>query len=391
MTTGIRERGAGTFEIKYYVTDPATGRRVARYASFRGAKRQAQAKRSELIVAAANGGIVDRSKETLGEFLIRWDRDWCAHNVGPKTRERWQQLAAIQVTARIGGMPIQRIEPSHLISLYATLLREGGAAGGPLAPRTVGHVHRMLRRAFGHALTWKTIREDPSARVSPPKVEEVEVAIPSEDEVAAILDHMRDRDPQLHAIAVTALSTGARLGELCALAWSAFDETAGTLKIARSLESTKAGLRFKTPKTRSGKRTIGVSAWAVETLRAQWKRQQEQRLALGMGRASPDDLIFAKFDGAPLEPDTLSKAWLRLTAAATGRSIGLHALRHHHASSLIAAGVDILAISRRLGHASPTITLSVYGHLYPNIDDRAVQATDAMFARVRTKRLTSGD
>ena len=88
-------------------------------------------------------------------------------------------------------------------------------------------------------------------------------------------------------------------------------------------------------------------------------------------------------DGSPLEPDTLSRNWLNNTLAATGRLINLHSLRHHHASNLIRAGVDFLTLSRRLGHASPTITLGVYGHLYPNVDDKAALALEAMFKRVR--------
>lgn len=68
-----------------------------------------------------------------------------------------------------------------------------------------------------------------------------------------------------------------------------------------------------------------------------------------------------------------------------GRPFNLHSLRHHHASNLIAAGIDILTISRRLGHANPSITLAVYGHLYPNTDDRAAQVIEAMFARVRAE------
>jgi integrase len=89
-------------------------------------------------------------------------------------------------------------------------------------------------------------------------------------------------------------------------------------------------------------------------------------------------------DGSPYRPNTLSRDWLRATAA-VGRSINRHSLGHHHASDLIAAGIDILTISRRLGHANPSITLGVYGHLYPNTDDRAAQVIEARFAGVRAE------
>jgi integrase len=166
------------------------------------------------------------------------------------------------------------------------------------------------------------------------------------------------------------------------LCWKDFDAGAGMLRIERSLETTaEEGLRVKGPKTKHGKRTIGLPASTVEELRAHWKAQGEERLASGLGRATPDDPIFAMADGSPLKPNTLSRNWLRSTGA-VGRPINLHSLRHHHASNLIAAGLDVLTVSRRLGHASPTITLSVYGHLYPRADDRAAQAIEAMFTRV---------
>ena len=56
----------------------------------------------------------------------------------------------------------------------------------------------------------------------------------------------------------------------------------------------------------------------VTELQGHWKRQQEERLSLGLGRAGPEDLIFAMPDGSPLEPDTLSRNWMNNTLAATG-------------------------------------------------------------------------
>ena len=267
-------------------------------------------------------------------------------------------------------------------------MREGGVGGKPLAPVTVGHCHRLLRRALGHAAAWGLIQQNPAAVARPPRVADQEIEIPSEAEIATVLKRLREHNRRLYALAVLALSTGTRRGELCALTWKDFDDKAGTLRIERSLETTsEEGLRVKGPKTRHGRRTISLPAPAIEELRAHWRAQGGERLALGLGRATPDDLIFAMPDGSPLKPDTLSKDWLRATRA-VGRSINLHSLRHHHASNLIAAGVDVLTISRRLGHASPTITLGVYGHLYPNADDRAAQAIEAMFARVSLLSIT---
>ena len=66
-------------------------------------------------------------------------------------------------------------------------------------------------------------------------------------------------------------------------------------------------------------------------------------------------------------------------AAAGMPGVTLHSLRHTHASMLIASGMDVLTISRRLGHGSPTITLRVYGHLIHGTDDRAAQIMEAAF------------
>ena len=63
----------------------------------------------------------------------------------------------------------------------------------------------------------------------------------------------------------------------------------------------------------------------------------------------------------------------------------LHGLRHTHVSQLIAAGLDVLTISRRIGHASAAITLGVYGHMFGNTDARAAEIMEATFSKVRTE------
>ena len=95
-----------------------------------------------------------------------------------------------------------------------------------------------------------------------------------------------------------------------------------------------------------------------------------------------DSLVFARWDGGTRSPHWLTQKFaLRMDALKVDCS--LHGLRHTHVSQLIAAGMDVLTISRRIGHASPTITLSVYGHLFTNTDARAAEIMEATFAKIR--------
>src|SRR5262249_2303026 len=146
-----------------------------------------------------------------------------------------------------------------------------------------------------------------------------------------------------------------------ALRWQDVDLERATVRIERAVEQTKAGLRTKAPKTKAGKRTISISPWLVAELRAHHTRQQERRLKLGMGRATEDSLVFARWDGEMRSPHWLTQKFAQAMVA-LGIDCKLHGLRHTHVSQLIAAGLDVLTISRRIGHASPAITLNVYGH-----------------------------
>lgn len=378
MTGHVRRRGERSWELKFDIgTDPLTGRRKTRYTSFRGTKREAEIELARLIAAASQGQSVDPSRETVGGFLDRWLRDWAATNVSPKTAETYAHHLK-HVRRHIGERRLQQLRPIDLAELYARLSREVG-----LAPRTIGHIHRILNRALGHAVQWSVIERSAADLVSPPPVPSVEIAILAEGEAQAILAKLTGR--AIFPLAVLALTTGMRRGELCALRWQDVDLNRAKLRVEQSLEQTRSGLRFKAPKTRHGRRTIALPPSAITVLRAHWKAQQEQRLALGMGRALRSELVFATWEGKPRSPNGLTKEW-----SVAMRELGLphatlHSLRHTHASQLIAAGIDVLTVSRRLGHGSPAITLSVYGHLFSNTDDRAAAVAETAFSGMRTE------
>jgi integrase len=148
------------------------------------------------------------------------------------------------------------------------------------------------------------------------------------------------------------------------------------VRVECSLEETAARLRIKPPKTRQGLRTISLPKSTVETLRDHHRCQLEQRLSLGLGRPGSEDWVFQAPDGSPCPPDKLSRDWGNVVRDRKLPRVMFHALRHSHASALIAAGVDIVTVSRRLGHGSPAITLGVYAHLFDRTDALAAQAIE---------------
>ena len=244
------------------------------------------------------------------------------------------------------------------------------------APRTIQVTHVCIHRALGQAKTWGLVRDNVAEIVKPPKAPDQETPMLQPAQAAALLDRLRGKP--LYLLASLGLGTGMRRSEMLALRWQDIDLDAGRLTIERSLEQTTAGgVKPKSPKTRAGRRTISLPARLVTELRAHWRDQQQRRLALGIGRASDDSPVFATVDGGFLSPNGITKAWPRAMAEIGMPGVTLHSLRHTHASTLIASGMDVLTVSRRLGHASAVVTLRVYGHLIAGTDDRAAQIMDA--------------
>jgi len=289
-------------------------------------------------------------------------------NHSNKTYERHEELLRLHVIPKIGNVPIQKLKALDLQSLYS------GHAG---APRTKLHIHRLLHRMLGHAVQWNLVSQNVAERVDAPSVQDKEVEILTEAEVQRVLEALRGRS--LYPIVFTALGTGMRRGELLALRWKDVDLDGATLRVEQSLEQTKrGGLAFKPPKTKYGRRSISLPASVVTELRQHLKATLERRMLLGQGKIADDALVFATELGNTRSPNAMTKEWRSAVHAAKLKAT-FHSLRHTHASSLIAAGIDVLVLSRRLGHGSPVITLKVYGHLFKP-DDRAAAAIEGLLS-----------
>ena len=155
-----------------------------------------------------------------------------------------------------------------------------------------------------------------------------------------------------------------------ALRWRDLDFTTGELHVERSYDS-KARL-YVEPKSRAGGRRVPIVAVLRAHLRA---------LALATDRSDSDAVVVGEQDGKPFDYDAAVARARAAWAEAGLERIGLHQARHTAASTMIAAGVNVKALSEFLGHSSITITLDRYGHLLPGSIAEATTLLDAFHAR----------
>jgi integrase len=211
---------------------------------------------------------------------------------------------------------------------------------------------------------------------SPPRVPEGEMVIVQD--VPAFIAELK-ASGRLYVPAMVALFTGMRRNEVLALRWGRVDLDKNVVQVREALEATMAhGIRFKTPKSKAGRRDITLPDILVAVLREHRKAQLELRVRLGAGRLHDNDLLFADIDGNPISPTAFSTRWGEFAERIGMPQLTFHMLRHTHASQLIDQGVDIVTISRRLGHAKPDITLRVYAHRFQKDDSKAAAAINAI-------------
>jgi integrase len=365
----IRRRGEHSWEIKIDCGRDTDGNRIVHYYSVKGARADANKKLTELLKAQDDGAYVAPTKETVADFVRGRVKHWEASgHISPRSAERYRQLVEHQIVPFLGSKQLRDLRPRD-IEVWHTALCE------TLEPRTVQHAHAVLSKALRDAVVNEELVKNVATTKSAPKPTDDEMVIVKDVPglVAKLVSHT-----SIYVPAMIALFTGMRLGEILALRWSRIDLDGRKLKVEEALEETGQGIRFKTPKSRAGIRTITLPDILIQCLRDYRKEQLELRLRLGLGKLPDDALLFTNLDGEVIRTTVASKRWTRCAASLGMPKITFHSLRHTHASALIDAGVDIVTISKRLGHKKPDITLRVYSHQFRNDDSKAADAINSM-------------
>jgi integrase len=177
-----------------------------------------------------------------------------------------------------------------------------------------------------------------------------------------------------------ALTTGMREGELLGLRWQDVDLERATVQVRLNVQEQDGRFALAEVKTAYSRRNIALSRTAIEALRLHRAQQNIEKLRLGPAWDTRHDLIFPNTVGTVMIPDNLVKRSFKPLLAVAGLpDVRFHDLRHTAATLLLSRGVHPKVVSEMLGHADISITLRVYAHVTPNMQQAAVAVMDELF------------
>jgi len=357
MKGHVKKRGSVWYVKIELERDPVTNKRRQKWYSGFETKKAAEAELAKLLHQIQTGAFAEPSRLTVAEYLRKWLADYAKPNVSGKTYERYEQIVEKDLIPGVGALALSKLQPLHVQRMYSDQLTSGRKRGGGLSAQTVLHHHRVLRKALAQAVRWNLIVANPADRVEPPRVRAEEVK-PIDEVSAAWLIEVA-QGTRLYLPILLAVFTGMRRGEILALRWQDVEFDAGYLHVRRAVEETKAGVTFKEPKSRKGRRMVSLTPTVTEALRFQRTVQEDRRKILGPAYLG-GDLVCCREDGSIWKPAAFDSAYRQLLKRRKLDGPTFHALRHSHASHLLRSGVDPKVISERLGHSKVAFTLDKY-------------------------------
>ncbi len=370
----VRKRSKGSWEIYLDAgRDPGTGRRLRHYETIRGTKREAQQRLAELEVSIERGAYIKSPRAlTLADYLTEWLRSHTELHCRPRTAEGYLFITNRYLIPALGRMRLSELRPHHVAGYCSNGVRQG------LSNRTVLHHFRLLHKALKDGVKLGLIGINPCDGIDAPKPEDKEMKFLCPEEVDNFLRAARQAPWPYYYLFYTKLFSGLRRSEILGLTWGNLDLDLCVLSVTQTLHKlTRGRYVIQPPKTRKSRRQVAMSPSLALLLRDYKEQVETQRLLLGKPLTDAD-VVFAHSDGTPLDPSTVTHIFHKITQRVGLVGLRLHDLRHSYTSIMLAAGVNIKAISQSLGHANIGITLDIYGHLLLGMSRIAAECFDKL-------------
>jgi integrase len=313
--------------------------------------------------------LVTAPRQTLAQFLTDWLENSQRQSVRPRTYERYEELVRLHIAPALGRYELQKLSAQHLQAFYAKKAEEG------LSATTINHFHNVLHKALDTAVKWNLVARNVCDLVSPPRRKRYEVHPLTLEQVHKLLAVVEGHE--MEALFRLALATGLRRGELMGLKWQDINLDAGVLQVRRILSRVPSKMPGKgyveaEPKTQKSRRSVVIAPFALEALKQHRERQREAEITAGP-LWQDHDFVFCTSIGTHLNPtrDMLDQLKVLLKKAGLP-DIRFHDLRHSAATLLLSVGVHPKAVQEILGHSQISITMDVYSHVLPGMQQEAM-------------------
>jgi integrase len=361
MTGNIQKRPNGTWRARYRDAD---GKEHARHFKYKDKPadpaNSAQHWLNEVTASVVTGTYVDptKAKLTVGEWSNTWLK---AYEVNRATTVRQARVHLKVINETFSDRPLRDVRPTEVKAWIAGLQAR-------YAPSTVAALHRRLGQLFADALHDGIVSKSPvSRRTSPPSAPQ-RAYVATTEQVWALHDALPEH---FRNVVLLGAFAGLRVGEIAALRVSDVDFMRGIISPAIQYPNQP----LKTEMSRTPVPIPIEVALELNRVPAKW---------------GSDTLVVGAY-GRAVAPYTIETAFIaaRATVAGLPEGFRIHDLRHYFASLLIAAGLDIKTVQKRLRHGSAKTTLDVYGHMWPDKDESARAAVAAAFANRNATRADS--
>jgi integrase len=355
--------GRTTYRVRY--RDPAGRQRSKVFARKVDAERWLH----ENETAKGNNAWVDPTagRVRLGEWAERWYATTAA--LRPTTRRDYRKLLDLEILPTFAAAPLASIDALAVREWLATL-----AAGG-LGPKRTGKARAVLSQILASAVEGGKLSRNVAAGIRPPKVQRAEMCFLDADQVEALAEAI---DPRWATLIRFGAYSGLRPSELTALKVGRLDLLRATVRVVEAATEVDGRLHWGGVKTHEA-RTVRLPRSVADDLGGHLAGRPH----------GPEDLVFPAPLGGPMRWSKWTRRYFKPAAHQAGLPgrLRLYDLRHTCASLLIREGATVKAVQAQLGHATASITLDTYGHLFPDeLDQLASRLEAARVAALEARR-----
>lgn len=380
----IEKRGKNRFRLSVVIGYDSNGNAIRERKTVQAKTlKEARVKLAEFELEVLGGNYIRPDTTTLNQFYLDWLEKYAEGSLSPDTLRDYVLIFETRILPKYGHMKLSDIKTMHIVNFINDLNKPGARLDGkpgPLSSSRINNCYKAFNNLLARATEWKLIKENPADPVNTPKVRNKKSEVYTKEEIQTIFEKLEKVDFRWQVLVSLAFVTGAREGELAALEDIHMNFEKGSIYIEQAITEVKGkGVVVKSTKNER-QRHISVPEQIMNMIKKLIHIRKQEKFKVGSQWQWEDHLfLFGNEFGKPLRPDSISQWWKRFTTRHKIKHIRFHSLRHTSATHLINEGVHAKIIQERLGHTKLDTTMSIYGHVMEEADQKSATHFDTFF------------